>query len=150
MLTGLPVDGFPVLGDSPTPQQFINLLGKSPPGPWLAREPRVPLKWLQDNYMIVEERSPQSYDYSTRAYILFFLGTIMCADSSTKSVPLKYLLLLEDFNTCGQYAWGAAALSYMYKALSRASRVETKKAYGWFSLVQVMILKKFNKYRIKC
>ncbi|RYR55068.1 hypothetical protein Ahy_A06g030319 [Arachis hypogaea] len=53
---------------------------------------------------------------------MLLIGTILFWDKSGAGVHWKFLPLLRDFGSIGQYSWGSACLAYLYKALCRASR----------------------------
>ncbi|CAN1129467.1 Protein MAINTENANCE OF MERISTEMS [Linum perenne] len=61
------------------------------------------------------------------------------------------LPLLEDIERVGEYAWGAAALSWLYRELGRtAFRIENGTTVehicdigGWLALLQVWALERF-------
>ncbi|CAN1779624.1 Protein MAINTENANCE OF MERISTEMS [Linum perenne] len=64
---------------------------------------------------------------------------------------LFYLPLLEELNRIGEYAWGAAALSWLYRELGHtAFRIESGTTSdhigdigGWMALVHVWDLERF-------
>ncbi|CAN1160080.1 Serine/threonine-protein phosphatase 7 long form homolog [Linum perenne] len=72
-------------------------------------------------------------------------------DRSMAYAHLFFLPLLEDLNRVGEYAWGAAALSWLYRELGRtAFRIESGTTGdhigdigGWMALVQVWALERF-------
>ncbi|KAL4336694.1 hypothetical protein AHAS_Ahas12G0035800 [Arachis hypogaea] len=51
----------------------------------------------------------------------------------------KYLLLLRDFERIHTYSWGPACLAYLYRALYRASRYDTKEMDGPLNLLFVWV-----------
>ena len=149
ILTGLCVDGLPVITHrKPRMEEVLHLLGREP-DEWQKRQPRIGISWLVDNFSnIPDDASDEVLDQHTRAYILYFLGTLMLCDSSTNSIPAHYLLLVQNLNTCKNYAWGAAALAWIYRSLSHASQLGVTKSYGWFSLVQVPHIYKSFLYKL--
>ncbi|CAN1324673.1 Protein MAIN-LIKE 2 [Linum perenne] len=84
--------------------------------------------------------------------ILDFFGSCIFADRSGSHAPLFFLPLLEDMSKIGEYAWGAAALSWLYRELGRcAFRIESSPSRdhigdigGWMALVQVWALERFT------
>ena len=56
-------------------------------------------------------------DRWTRCYILCLIGSVLMPDSSGGRVHSHFLSLLEDFDNCGKYSWGSAALAQMYRSL---------------------------------
>ncbi|CAN1185435.1 Protein MAIN-LIKE 2 [Linum perenne] len=89
---------------------------------------------------------------STVAHILDFFGSCIFADQSGSHAPLFFLPLLEDMSQIGEYAWGAAALSWLYRELGRcAFRIESIPTRdhvgdigGWMALVQAWALERFT------
>ncbi|RYQ89734.1 hypothetical protein Ahy_B09g096226 isoform A [Arachis hypogaea] len=61
--------------------------------------------------------------------------TILFGDKSGAGVHWKFLPLLRDFVSIGQYSWGAACLAYLYRALCRASRYNCKEIDGPLTLL---------------
>ncbi|CAN1254630.1 Protein MAIN-LIKE 1 [Linum perenne] len=86
-----------------------------------------------------------------RAYIVDFFGSCIFADRSGAYAHLFMLPLLEDFDRVGEYAWGAAALSWLYRELGRtAFRIESGTTAehigdigGRLALLQVWALERF-------
>ncbi|CAN1179733.1 Serine/threonine-protein phosphatase 7 long form homolog [Linum perenne] len=74
------------------------------------------------------------------------------ADRSGSHASLFFLQLLEDMSQIGEYAWGAAALSWLYRELGRcAFRIESNPSRdhvgdigGWMALVQAWALERFT------
>ncbi|ERM97835.1 hypothetical protein AMTR_s00118p00077190 [Amborella trichopoda] len=53
----------------------------------------------------------------TRAYLLFLISVTIFADPSVATVPTRYLQFFEYIKEAGRYAWGAAALTFLYRSL---------------------------------
>ncbi|CAN1192988.1 Protein MAIN-LIKE 2 [Linum perenne] len=85
-----------------------------------------------------------------RAYIVDFFGSCVFADRSGPYAHLFFLPLLADLDRVGEFAWGAAALSWMYRELGRtAFRIESGSTAdhigdigGWMAVVQVWALER--------
>jgi len=45
--------------------------------------------------------------------------------------------MFADLQSCGRFAWGAAALTHLYEQLSDASLAHTKQLVGYLTLLQV-------------
>ncbi|CAN1294113.1 Protein MAIN-LIKE 2, partial [Linum perenne] len=73
-----------------------------------------------------------------------FFGSCIFADRSGSHAPLFFLPLLEDLSEIGEYAWGAAALSWLYRELGRPSRDHIGDIGGWMTLVQAWVLERFT------
>ncbi|XP_025703444.1 protein MAIN-LIKE 1-like [Arachis hypogaea] len=63
------------------------------------------------------------------------LTTILFGDKVGASVHWKYLPLLNDFASIGQYSWGSACLAHLYRSLCRASRFDCKEIDGPLTLL---------------
>ncbi|CAN1142520.1 Protein MAIN-LIKE 2 [Linum perenne] len=86
-----------------------------------------------------------------RAYIVDFFGSYIFAYRSGAYAHLFMLPLLKDLDRVGEYAWGAAALSWLYRELGRtAFWIESGTTTehigdigGWLALLQVWALERF-------
>ncbi|RYR42505.1 hypothetical protein Ahy_A08g038975 [Arachis hypogaea] len=59
------------------------------------------------------------FDYVyVKCYIMLLIGTIVFGDKSGASVHWKFLPLLSDFASIGQYSWGSACLAHLYRSNS--------------------------------
>ncbi|XP_052736551.1 uncharacterized protein LOC128197795 [Vigna angularis] len=99
-----------------------------------ARGPKVRLSWLREIY--VQRCESQHWDYAARAYLLNLVGCTIFANKSASSIRVSYLLLFRDVHACGRYAWGVAALAYLYDQLGDASLASTKQMAGYLTLFQ--------------
>nr|XP_004514147.1 protein MAINTENANCE OF MERISTEMS-like [Cicer arietinum] len=63
---------------------------------------------------------------AARAFLLFLVGCTLFSDKSAFAVSVAYLECFRDLNSCGGYAWGAAALAYLYDNLREASMHQTR------------------------
>jgi len=71
------------------------------------------------------------------AWILRFIGGVLLVDISSKRVLMRYLQFLVDFEECSSYAWGAAALSYLYKEMCNATYYNMQSIGGYVLLIQL-------------
>ncbi|ERN01345.1 hypothetical protein AMTR_s00002p00258220 [Amborella trichopoda] len=61
----------------------------------------------------------------TRAYLLYLVSTTIFVDASQRSTLISYLQLLRDLDEAGKYAWGAVALAFLYRSLSKVADRES-------------------------
>ncbi|KAK6914752.1 Aminotransferase-like, plant mobile domain [Dillenia turbinata] len=97
----------------------------------------VKLSWLRSSFSNCPEDANMEVTLQhTRAYILYLMGSTIFSTTTGNKVPVMYLQFLEDFDTVGNYAWGAAALSYLYKVLGNASLKGQSNICGSVTLLQ--------------
>jgi len=96
---------------------------------------QVRLTWLREVYK--QCCIDRSWECAARAYLLHLLGCTIFANKSATWVSVCYLALFRDLDMCGQWAWGAAALTFMYKQLGDACLSETRQLGGFLTIVQV-------------
>lgn len=137
ILTGLLVDGLPVTGKTnyDWEQLCMELLGQAPDQ---VKGGCVKIDWLYQQFHAIPVDAEQAQiEYAARAYIMYQIGCSLFPDPSGNRVHLKYLALLRDFDMCGQMAWGAAALAYLYRELGKASLVGKAECCGFLTLLQI-------------
>ncbi|KAH9625929.1 hypothetical protein KSS87_020449 [Heliosperma pusillum] len=137
-LLGLPIDGDPVIGVTYTSCDFVceNLLGKAPDNGYTSGG-MVKLSWLKDRFSRCPEgASLEDVKRHTRAYLLYLVGSTIFSTTTGNKVPVMYLPLFEDFDQSGKYAWGAAALGFLYRALGNASLRSQSTVSGSLTLLQ--------------
>ncbi|RYR28499.1 hypothetical protein Ahy_B01g052642 [Arachis hypogaea] len=78
---------------------------------------------------------PDRIQRYVRCHIMLLIGTILFGDKSGAGVHWKFLPLLRDFVNIGQYSWGSACLSHLYRALCRASRYNCREIDGPLTLL---------------
>ncbi|KAJ6700742.1 PROTEIN MAIN-LIKE 2 [Salix koriyanagi] len=64
------------------------------------------------------------------------LGSTIFSTTSGNTVPVIFLPLFEDFEKAGKYAWGAAALAFLYRALGNATSKSQSTISGCLTLLQ--------------
>lgn len=85
------------------------------------------LEWLRNIFNNVDDKSNSTQiECATKAYLLFLLGCTLFVDKSSTRVSVTYLECLKKLYKVQEYAWGAAALAYLYRHLGSATRVEVK------------------------
>ncbi|KAK9093009.1 hypothetical protein Syun_027920 [Stephania yunnanensis] len=81
---------------------------------------------------------------TARAYLLYLLSCTLFADKSGSRVSIALLKLLEDLDGVGKYAWGAAALAYLYRHLGSATRVQVSQIAGYLTLLEGWVYDHFK------
>lgn len=138
-LLGLRIDGEPVIGVTYTTcdSVCIKYLGKAPDSGYTSGG-MVKLSWLKEAFSeCPEDASIEDVERHTRAYLLYLVGSTIFSTTTGNKVPVMYLPLFGDFDEAGKYAWGAAALSFLYRALGNASLRSQSTISGCLTLLQV-------------
>lgn len=123
-ILGIPVTGHVVtaepIGDEAVKRMCLHYLGESPGnGEQLCG--LIRLTWLYRRFSQLQENPTiNEIAYSTRAYLLYLVGSTLFPDTMRGFVSPRYLPLLADFRKIREYAWGAAALAHLYRGLSVA------------------------------
>ncbi|XP_025661352.1 serine/threonine-protein phosphatase 7 long form homolog [Arachis hypogaea] len=139
LILGLPTDGLPVIGMTMSSFEALEVecliqFGVAPRKSD-CRGSCIKHTWLRDlkeNLELTDDISIQRY---VRCHIMLLIGTILFGDKSGAGVHWKFLPLLRDFVSIGQYSWGAACLAHLYRALCRASRFNCKEIDGPLTLL---------------
>ncbi|CAN1254358.1 Protein MAIN-LIKE 2 [Linum perenne] len=81
------------------------------------------MTWLRSHFAyregVISDDDIHTINQYCRTYIVDFFGSCIFADRSGAYAHLFMLPLLEDIDRVGEYAWGAAALSWLYRELGR-------------------------------
>lgn len=142
LLTGLAIDGEPVIGLTHTSCSSVceRYLGRAPESGYTSGG-MVKLSWLKEFFSRCPDDAPiEVIEQHTRAYLLYLVGSTIFSTTTGNKVPVMYLPLFENFVRCGQYAWGAATLSFLYRALGNASLKTQSTISGCLTLLQVVVL----------
>ncbi|KAJ9172862.1 hypothetical protein P3X46_016059 [Hevea brasiliensis] len=138
LLLGLAIDGEPVLGVTYTSCKSVceKFLGRVPDTGYMSGG-MVKLSWLKEYFSQCPDDSPlEEIERHTRAYLLYLVGSTIFSTTTGNKVPIMYLPLFDDFEKAGKYAWGAAALAFLYRALGRASLKSQSTISGCLTLLQ--------------
>ncbi|KAF3444949.1 hypothetical protein FNV43_RR14642 [Rhamnella rubrinervis] len=138
LLLGLAIDGEPVIGTTYTTCNSVceKYLGKAPE-PGYTSGGMVKLSWLKEFFsQCPVDASVEVIERHTRAYLLYLVGSTIFSTTTGNKVPVMYLPLFENFDRCGKYAWGAAALAFLYRALGNASLRSQSTISGCLTLLQ--------------
>ncbi|XP_054817322.1 protein MAIN-LIKE 2-like isoform X2 [Prosopis cineraria] len=138
LLLGLAINGDPVIGITYTTCGSVceKYLGRAPASGYTSGG-MVKLSWLKEFFSrCPEDASKEVIEQHTRAYLLYLVGSTIFSTTTGNKVPVMYLPLFENFEQCGQYAWGAAALAFLYRALGNASLKTQSTISGCLTLLQ--------------
>ncbi|XP_020529868.1 protein MAIN-LIKE 2-like [Amborella trichopoda] len=108
----------------------------------------IRLTWLRNAF----NQIPENYNRTTLlrytcAYILYLVGCIIVVDSTYGTIPTIYLQLFEDIDVAGQYAWGAVALVFLFRALSKVVHVDHQHLSGSATLLLCWVYEHFKLLR---
>ena len=82
----------------------------------LVRDNSVQLEWHCSKFCnVTDDASDKHNECAARAYLLYLVGCTLFNDKSETRVSIEYLKLFKDLGQVSSYAWGAAALAYLYK-----------------------------------
>ncbi|CAN0843870.1 Protein MAIN-LIKE 2 [Linum grandiflorum] len=82
-------------------------------------------------------------------YLYCLLGSIIFCNTTGFHAPVGIIRGLDDVREVGTYAWGAATLAHMYRALGKASRARCKTFVGCQTLLQSWIYEYFPTLRCR-
>lgn len=98
----------------------------------------VRFSWLLDLYN--QRCGEKRWVEAARAFLFCLVGCTLFTDKSANGVDVAYLECFRDLDSCGGYAWGTAALAYLYDNLCHASLHHIKTISSYLTLMQVSIL----------
>ncbi|MQL96219.1 hypothetical protein Taro_028894 [Colocasia esculenta] len=142
-LTGLPVQGEPVVGQEQSDYyddivellgpEFVAgrrrliwsiLLGSLSEAVGLRGRRRGPLETLEEFYTRVRgalDLGDWSEEHSVRIFVTYLFGRLLFTTQSSQ-MNCKFVLLLRDLAQAGRYTWGAAMLGHLFSLLPSSSR----------------------------
>ena len=92
----------------------------------------------------VTDANPKKHiRHAARAYLLYILGCTLFTDKSGTRVLVLYLRLLMNFDQARTYAWGAAALTHLFRQLGFATRSGVRQIAGYLTLLEAWIYEHF-------
>ena len=146
IILGLKVDGWPVVGRTSTNWNALcqELLGVSFPSKAFHGS-SLKMRALNEHFQNINEHNqdPVRFERYIRAYILKIIGGLLLADHSSSRVPLRYLQLLRDLDSCGEYSWGSAVLAHLYAQLCKATNYEVQEIACCIPLIQIWAWERF-------
>ncbi|CAN0917448.1 Protein MAIN-LIKE 2 [Linum grandiflorum] len=93
--------------------------------------PGTKANWIKSNAicvpaMLKRVQTAQSPEDEAKIYLMCLLGTNLLPDKSSDRVRLPLLQYLKQIKSIKEYAWGAAALAWMYRELGVASHPDPR------------------------
>ncbi|RYQ90209.1 hypothetical protein Ahy_B09g096439 isoform M [Arachis hypogaea] len=82
-----------------------------------------------------------------RAYIMMLLSTQLFGDKSGTCLHIRWLPYVARLEDMGQYSWGSAALSWLYRCMCRVANRNVVKLAGPLQLLQSWIFWRFPGFR---
>ena len=141
VLLGLPVDDNHLIGSTNIDgiDMCEQYLGVRPNANALADGSTLKLSWLASEFANIQDYvdNKEHLKMFAHAWILRFIGGVLLVDKSSKRVPMRYLQFLVAFEECSTYAWGAAALSYLYRETCNAINYNVQSIGGYVLLIQL-------------
>lgn len=110
----------------------------------------VKLSALRDRYCKRSDRSKrpdllaQDPVVYTRGYVLYIIGAILFPSSSRYVVHPRYIQFLQQPSQIIDYAWGAAVLAHLYRALSKSVKKSCTSFNGCSMLLQLWAWERLN------
>jgi len=138
---GAPIEGLPVSTTADRSEMVAicaEILSMNPAemdAAWIAGGPK-----FDDIQARCGDRSGAPPASAVRGYIMYLLGCTLFVDKTKNRVRPRFCPLIQDVSTISQYAWGAAALAYMYRQLGVASRADARQLSGCLTLLEVKVL----------
>ncbi|RYR54522.1 hypothetical protein Ahy_A06g029813 isoform B [Arachis hypogaea] len=95
---------------------------------------------------------PQGADDETvmryvRAYIMMLLSTQLFEDKSGTHLHIRWLSYIARLEDMGQYSWGFAALSWLYRCMCRVANRNIVKLAGLLQFLQSWIFWRYPGFR---
>src|ERR1044072_6412657 len=94
--------------------------------------------WLNENFGNINDHlSEEGLMCYAHAFIMRLIRGMLMPDLSGYRVPLRYLILLQDFDAARRYSWGSAVLGYLYHQLCLAMNMDKKDIVGYTVLLHL-------------
>ncbi|KAL3619209.1 hypothetical protein CASFOL_036779 [Castilleja foliolosa] len=141
-MMGLPVDGAVCVPTSKgnTRAKLAKLLELLPDE--LSFKESLPhvKEWLK---IYSERRSLLPPSSRVQMYLMYMLSCTLFVDRSTNKVHTDFLHLLQPLPQVSSYAWGAGALTFLFRSLGETSRADIKGFCGAHTLLECWIYEYF-------
>ncbi|QHO01745.1 uncharacterized protein DS421_13g417800 [Arachis hypogaea] len=126
---GLPTDGQYISGCLTDFSRFIE--GGRPPWVWFEELLGVlPLANYIDKFTLPQGADDETVRRYARAYIMMLLSTQLFGDKSGTCLHIRWLPYVARLEDMGQYSWGSATLSRLYRCMCRVANRNIVKLAG--------------------
>ncbi|XP_074336901.1 serine/threonine-protein phosphatase 7 long form homolog [Apium graveolens] len=135
ILLGLLVDGDAVISDvTPRPDMswrsyVAELFDKDP-------DPNKDMNGSRD-------ASANDIRFQVLCYLVHLFGGVLFTDNSGGLFHPMFIHFIRDLDRCGDYAWGAAVLAYLYMELCKTSKKEVDEVAGCLLLLELWACERF-------
>ncbi|KAH6807027.1 hypothetical protein C2S51_028135 [Perilla frutescens var. frutescens] len=97
----------------------------------------IKLKWLHSRFSeLASSEDDFQVVYAVRAFLVYILGCTLFTDKTGDRITYNYLRLFEDPEEFECYAWGVAALAFLYRQLGVGSWVGCRQMAGFLTLLE--------------
>ncbi|CAI0620612.1 unnamed protein product [Linum tenue] len=96
--------------------------------------------------LLVHGREIKIRDLEVQCYLFMLLGSTIFVDKSRDRLHPAINVFLKDLRRVAGYAWGVAALAYLYRQLGMATRVGSKSICDCLTLLQAWIYDYFSHF----
>ncbi|KAH6824221.1 hypothetical protein C2S53_001248 [Perilla frutescens var. hirtella] len=150
-LTGLSIKGRPVefagediAGGQHMVRRLLGVSAEEADAEVSERGSYIKLKWLHSRFSVLAS-SEDNFEvvYTARAFLVYILGCTLFTDKTGDRITCNYLRLFEDPEEFEGYAWGVAALAFLYRQLGVGSRVGCRQMAGFLTLLDAWIYEHF-------
>ncbi|XP_074337378.1 serine/threonine-protein phosphatase 7 long form homolog [Apium graveolens] len=151
VLFGLPVDGDAVISDvTPSPDMswrsyVAELFGRDPDPKRDMNGSRVRLSFIASCALarLPQDVSADDIQFQVLCYLVHLFGGVLFTDHSGGLFHPIFLHFIRDLDSCGDYAYGAAVLAYLYRELCKTSKMDVDEVAGFIN-PQIGIWKRLN------
>ncbi|KAL7205075.1 hypothetical protein ACSBR2_018069 [Camellia fascicularis] len=110
----------------------------------VARGQSIKVEWLRQRFgSMPNADNDNTIECAARAYLLYLLGCTLFGNKTGTRVPVVYLSFLMDLRLVASYAWGVAALAFLYQQLGTTTRYAVKQMAGYMTLLEAWIYEHF-------
>ncbi|KAL8146022.1 hypothetical protein AgCh_003961 [Apium graveolens] len=145
VLLGLPVDSDAIISDvTPGPNMswrsyVVELFGRDPDPKRGMNGSRVRLSFITScaPACLPQDASADDIRFQVLCYLVHLFGGVLFTDHSGGLFHPMFLHFIRDLDRCGDYAWGAAVLAYLYRELCKTSKKDVDEVAGCLLLLQL-------------